>query len=226
MVVPYAERKDYKVPSIMGLKREGIGPTRQWIVENCGGRVLMLDDDLDFFVRRKDDHTKLIKASPADISRMLTAVHSALDRYAHVGIAVREGANRDTRPIIENTRLLRALAYRTDVMLKHKVRFDRSPVMEDFDVALQLLELGYPSACINGWAQDQPGSNTAGGCSTYRTSEVQAQGATTLAKLHPDFVTVVEKPPLKSGGWDGKPRLDVRIQWKKAFESAGVVREL
>lgn len=222
LVVPWGEAKTYveagvPVGNIVAIKVKGIGPTRRWIIDAAVSKVLMLDDDLDFFVRRADDRTKLLKASPRDVDNMLKAASAALDKYVHIGIATREGANRNVAPIIENVRLLRALGYRADVLREHKVRFDRIPVMEDFDVALQLLRLGYPSACVNTWAQDQPGSNTEGGCSLYRTSAVQAQGAEGLKALHPDFVTVVEKPPLKSGGWDGLPRKDVRIAWKKAY---------
>lgn len=233
VVVPYGERGAYAeagVPnmSITPVRVQGIGKVRQWIIDNSDGKVLMLDDDLDFFVRRLDDRTKLTKASPRDINNMLMACDAALDKYAHIGIATREGANRNVEPIIENVRLLRALGYRADILKHLKVRFDRIPVMEDFDVALQLLERGHPSACINHWTQDQPGSNTEGGCSTYRTSEVQAQGAHGLSQRHPEFVTVIEKPPLKSGGWDGKPRTDVRIAWKKAYnhgvQARGTVR--
>lgn len=224
IVVPWGEAQSYvasgvPVGNVVATKAKGIGPTRQWIIDHAPEKVLMLDDDLDFFVRRSDDRAKLQKATPKDINNMLSAVDAALVRYAHVGIATREGANRNVTPIIENVRLLRALGYRADILRKQGVKFDRIPVMEDFDVALQLLRRGFDSACINTWCQDQPGSNTEGGCSEYRTAYIQRRGAEGLKKLHPDFVTVIEKPPLKSGGWDGKPRTDVRVAWKKAYES-------
>lgn len=231
LVVPYAEAKAYRTAEFAGeypftLRApdvKGIGPTRQWILAYAASigedKVLMLDDDLEFFARRHDDATKLTKATPAQLRKMLALASKLLDKHVHIGVATREGANRNVAPLIYNTRLLRALGYRADILNKEGVRFDRIPVMEDFDVALQLLRLGYPSAQINSYTQDQPGSNTAGGCSTYRTAEVQACGANGLAGFHPDFVTVVQKEPLKSGGWDGQPRTDVRIAWKKAFDS-------
>jgi hypothetical protein len=226
MVVPPAETKNYRDAGYMVLPcpAKGIGPTRQWICDQHdlreGKQILMLDDDLEFFVRRMDEPTKVVKANNVFLNRMLKATISTAKAYAHGGIAVREGCNRNTAEYMLDTRCLRALFYDVAVMRKHNVRFDRVPVMEDFDVALQLLRLGYHSATINRWVQDQPGSNTAGGCSLYRTADVQAKGARGLAKLHPGFVTVVEKPALKSGGWNGEPRLDVRVQWKKAFNNA------
>lgn len=229
LVVPYAEAEAYKMAhfaseypfTLRAPDVNGIGSTRQWIIDYadsvCETKVLMLDDDLEFFARRTDDRTKLRKATPAQIRAMLSLASKLLDKYAHIGVATREGANRNTAPVLHNTRLLRALGYRADVLTRERVRFDRIPVMEDFDVALQLLRRGYSSAQINSYVQDQPGSNTAGGCSTYRTAEVQEQGARGLAEAHLQFVTVVQKEPLKSGGWDGKPRTDVRIAWKKAY---------
>jgi hypothetical protein len=90
--------------------------------------------------------------------------------------------------------------------------------MEDFDVTLQLLRKGHRNAVLNQWAQDQGTSNAPGGCSTYRTPEVQAAGAYGLQKLHPDFVTVVDKETKQA--WGGGVRKDVRIAWKKALESS------
>lgn len=201
----------------------GIGPVRQWIcdkhdVKTQGESLLMLDDDLYFSERRKDDISKFAPTTPRSMDQMFKALDTLALKYAHGGIAPRDGANRETQRVSLCTRNLRALFYNVAVMRRHKIRFDRLPVMEDFDVALQLLEAGYPSAKLNSWVQDQRGSNAAGGCSIYRTMEVQAEGARGLARLHPDSVTVVEKPPLKSGGWSGQARLDVRVQWKKALK--------
>lgn len=225
MVVPITEVAAYTKQGLPATPCpvQGIGAVRQWICDNhniktFGHSLLMLDDDLEFFERRPDDLTKLKQADPRSIARMLKELDKLACLYAHGGVATREGANRCTDKVTYNERCLRALYYDVTLMRKYKVRFDRVPVMEDFDVALQFLRLGMASGKLNHWAQDQPGSNTAGGCSTYRTAAVQAKGATELARLHPDFVTVVEKPAPKNGGWNGEPRLDVRIAWKKAYD--------
>jgi hypothetical protein len=204
----------------------GIGRVRQNIVdfhysnsiEWPDPRMVMLDDDLSFFVRRKDDPTKLRPATDNNVVKLFDLMEGLLSGYAHVGIAAREGANRNTAQRLYDTRMLRALAYDTSVLKELKVRYDRSPVMEDFDVTLQLLRAGYSNCVINSYAQDQGTSNAPGGCSTYRTREVQAEGAARLKELHPDFVTVVTKET--KGAWGGGERTDVRIAWKKARESA------
>jgi hypothetical protein len=134
---------------------------------------------------------------------------------AHAGFACREGANRVTSPHIVNTRILRVLGYNRKILAKENITFGRVQVMEDFDVALRLLRAGYPNCILNHVAHNQKGSGAAGGCSTYRTPQVQAQAAHVLAALHPGYVKVVEKTTKTA--WGGGTRTDVNIQWKKAY---------
>jgi hypothetical protein len=196
---------------------KGIGAVRQHIIDISDGAVLMLDDDLSFFTRREDDPKLLQKADKVAVRAMITRMARLLEQYAHASIAVREGANRNPHDeLLFNQRCLRALGYHAPTLKELGVRFDRLPVMEDFDVALQLLRKGFPSATLNRWCQDQGASNAPGGCSSYRSLKVQSKGARGLAKLHPDYVTVVQKEAKGGGEW--AVREDVRVQWKKAFE--------
>lgn len=215
LVVPQKEAKAYRHYPVLTCPVMGIGHTRQFVIDQGGHSILMLDDDLVFAVRRLDNPTKFEPASPTHIGGMLNDVARQLKDYPAVGVATREGGNRNTDDYAFNTRLLRALAYRGDILRKHKVRFDRLPVMEDFDVALQLLELGLPNCCINWIVQNQNGSNLPGGCSQYRTPAVQRKAALELQMLHPDAVKVVERTT--KGAWGGGTRTDVNIQWKKAY---------
>jgi hypothetical protein len=203
----------------------GIGKVRQWLLEyhaktNSDQRMVMMDDDLTFSTRRTDDPTKATPATKDDIGRMLKCMEGMLKYNLHGSIVAREGANRFAdQGMLENTRLLRVLGYRAADVLALGVRFNRLPVMEDFDATLQLLRLGKPNFAICEWWQNQAGSGLDGGCSTYRDMEMQAAGAHGLKKLHPEFVTVVEKTT--KGAWGGGTRTDVKIAWKKAFASAG-----
>jgi hypothetical protein len=202
-----------------------IGKVRQFIVDQhdvkkYGPHVLMLDDDLRFFVRRQDDKTKFLPITDVGLETCIMTVDKMLKQYAHVGILAREGGNRITDPIKECTRLLRALAYDVNVLRKKQVRFDRIIIMEDFDVALQLLRLGYRNAALCSYVQDQGGSQAAGGCSLYRTLERQAEGARGLAKLHAPFVKLVQKTTKTA--WGGGTRTDVIVQWKQAYETSTV----
>jgi hypothetical protein len=155
---------------------------------------------------------------------MFADINAQLDNYVHVGVSGREGANYNTDEYDECVRMTRIMAYRADVLVDQDIRFDRVPVMQDFDVTLQLLRKGYPNRVLNWIVHNQNGSNTDGGCSLIRTDEVQAAAANRLAELHPGFVTVVKKQTKKA--WGGKERTDVRIGWKSAYKSARNVRLL
>lgn len=194
-----------------------IAPTRQWIMENVGSsdHICMLDDDLTFYRRRTDDRTKLTDVLPDDLERAFDEMDLKLSQFGHVGFAAREGANRITDPLVYNTRIMRVLGYDRGLLAGLGIRFDRLEVMEDFDVALQLLEKGIPNCLLNNYAHNQAGSGNVGGCSHFRTAALQAANAVKLQLLHPGVVSVVQKRTLAA--WGGGERTDVRIQWKKAF---------
>ena len=197
---------------------------REFIVKqhdiSNGPSLIMLDDDLRFFKRRTDDPTKFVPSEGTDLEVCFATMERLMRTYAHGGILAREGGNRDAfitpTGTKENTRLLRALAYDVNVIREHRIKFNRG-AMEDFDVELQLLRLGYKSVALCSYVQDQIRSNAPGGCSVYRTPEYQAAWCRQLKELHPDFVTLVEKETKVA--WNGLPRTDVSMQWKKAFES-------
>lgn len=217
IVVPEAEVKDYKLHGlpVEACPVKGIGATRQWVLDNCGDKVVMMDDDLTFAMRREDEPTRFEDANVQDIERMFGDISERLNTFSHVGVATREGGNRNTADYLYTTRMLRILAYRADRLYKAGVRFDNLPVMEDFDVTLQLLRKSFNNIVLNWIVHNQYGSNAAGGCSQYRTLDVQAHAATMLARKHHPFVKVVQKQTKTA--WGGANRTDVRIAWKKAF---------
>ena len=203
-----------------------IAPTRQWIVDNVGkdDALIMVDDDLVFYQRRDDDRTKLRDIEPSELKRAFESMAEWLEGYAHVGFAAREGANRNTESLITNTRIMRVLGYDRSILRRRNIRFDEIEVMEDFHVALTLLEYGYGNLVLNDFAHNQGGSGSSGGCSHFRTPELHARNAERLRELHPQFVTVVEKTT--KGSFGGGTRTDVRIQWKQALGSKLCTRQL
>lgn len=225
LVVPTAEYEAYAQRwgrlGVMPCPMEGIADTRQWIMDNSPTDfVCMVDDDMEFFHRREDDRTKLRAIVPEELRKGFARMREYLKVHdvAHAGFACREGANRCTEDLMWNTRILRVLAYDRAKLNKEHITFGRMRVMEDFDVALRLLRAGYQNVILNNYAHNQRGSGAAGGCSTYRTMEVQAQAAHQLARLHPGFVRTVEKTT--KGAWGGGTRTDVQISWKKAYASS------
>lgn len=198
---------------------QGICPTRKWCLDNLEDedhKQLQLDDDLVFAFRRVYEPTKFQPATKADIKMLFDEADSLLDRYAHIGVSTREGGNRRPEPYTYVGRVLRILGYRQDVLRKTGAGSTTlGSVMEDFDLTLQLLRLGYPNASINWIVHNQGGSNTDGGCSSYRSMELQGQAAEDLAEKHHPFVKVVTKTTKTA--WGGQTRKDVIVQWKKAY---------
>jgi len=201
----------------------GIAEKRQWILSVTEGKFVMFDDDLTFAKRRITEPTKFIEATHKDIELMMEDIDFQLNTHAHVGVSTREGGNHEIEDRVANTRVMRVLAYRADILRQHDIRFDRCKFMLDFDVTLQLLRLGYENTRINWIVHNQKSSNAPGGCSIYRTMEAQTEDAFRLKALHPEFVTTVVKTT--KSAWNGQTRTDVRIGWKKALghDSAGKI---
>jgi hypothetical protein len=182
--------------------------------------IFILDDDLTFARRETPDKGgRLFRLSNREDMEVVfdTMVQWLEEGYAQVGLSNRNGNNRKDGEEEHNTRI----SCITGLNLKHigTARY-RNPVMEDFDLTLQLLRQGKPNKVLLTHTYDQVGgSNAKGGCSTYRTKEMHEASAHMLLRDHPEFVKVVEKKT-KNGWFEGGVRSDVVIQWKKAFKSS------
>ncbi len=200
---------------------KGISDKRQFILEhavkNGHKKIVMMDDDLVFAHRTNG----VLKPSiPFMVSYMLEAIEDGLEDYTHIGVSPREGNNREVADYTEIGRMMRILAYRPKRVLDLGCRFDRVKVMEDFDMTLQLLRKGEMNSIIWTYTHDQKKSNADGGCSLWRTNDLQHTEAKKLASLHPGFVKIVQKTTKGKWGSMGTTRTDVRIAWKKAYESS------
>lgn len=216
-------KNKYVVP-VWACKAQGIAATRQWILDRSNDDVvLMLDDDLPTWCWRTHDRTadadaKYKKADDKELARGLDEFERLMRHHAHGSIGHRLFCQ--TQPMIGyNGRMLRALAYNRSLI--GRARF-RLPVMEDFDMALQLLSQGRDAVIYNRLVQDQYATNAAGGCSLYRTPEVQAEAAAQLQKHWPAFVSLVTRTPKREWAENfGTSRVDVRVNWRKAARVGG-----
>jgi hypothetical protein len=194
-----------------------ITPTREAIrtfcIVNKIDKCVMLDDDLQFYIRKSTEDWHLRDPDVAELNGLFNKIELELDIYAHVGVSGREGNNFVKEYSSNNTRYMRLLAYR--VKEWNECTYN-TEIMEDFDINLQLLLKGYPSYVFYHYAQGQRQTNAPGGCSTWRTHELHERNAYKLARLYPNFVTTRQKEN-KSGGEFGH-RTEVTIQWKKAFQ--------
>jgi len=223
LVVPAAQAGQYKALAastgarLLPCPAQGIARTREWIGQQAKDRFIMLDDDLRFYYRKSFEDPSLHQFNKHDMAGMLTFVSRLLDYYAHVAVSARGGNNQlKGFPTVTNKRPLRVLAYRKKEFLK--AQHGRVQIMEDFDVTLQLIGMGYQNCVIVQYAQDQPMTQAPGGCSDYRTQALHETNVRRMAKLHPGIVKLREKAN-KTGGEFGS-RLEATIYWEKAHAQA------
>lgn len=213
-------------PTLVCPSQGRLAVVRQWLFDNCPTRyAIFLDDDLTFGRRRYDDPGKFTGLLEGDIDLIFDRLRTMLNQTRMVGLDARSGGNRSPVPTATG-RFFGVLGFDLDVVKEHGIRFDRVVVMEDFDVHLQFLRLGYPTAKLTThYKGDVGGSNSDGGCSEYRDASVQTDSANGLKSLHPDFVTVVEKET-KSWGGGLTTRTDVRVGWAKALKAGREMRDI
>jgi len=225
-----AYRRRYGKQNVLKCPLKGISKTRQWILENSiYPYALMLDDDMQFDVRANG---KLVRCGSKDLKRMFDLLLNWLeDGFVHVGISQRFGNNRIDEDFIDVTRMNNAYGYDVrkmkELKRKYGIAFDylerkhkRRLVMEDFQVTLSLLQLGYANRVTYQYCWSQKQSGDEGGCSLYRTSEMQHISAHLIAKEFPGYAKPVQKESkVQWKGFDSKTRTDLQIQWKKIFKT-------
>lgn len=224
VVVHTSEARQYRKNGFKTIKTDsqGIANVRHWVMDRAKQKgqkyVLFLDDDMSFNVRKEG---KLVKANSEEVGEMIDLLVSWLDEgFAHVGISARQGNHTVEEEYAEITRMNNAYAYNVQKYHEIGARFDKLQVMEDFYVTLQFLKAGLPNRVTYEYAWGQRKSGEEGGCSGYRTGEVQKQAAIQLSKAFPGVVKVKTKTSKNEWAGIGKVRTDVVIQWKKAYKPA------
>lgn len=206
----------------------GIGPTRHWMgqhaAEHGADKFLMMDDDIDFLIRKSPEDWALRAQTEAESLDMFRTMENYLSSVAMVGISDRAGNNRPgvggpDHPMLVacNTRIMRMFAVRTADWLE--MEHGRVEVMEDFDLTLQLLRNGRGNVNLFYWANGQKMTNMEGGCSTYRTHEVQDRAARELQRLHGERFVALRLKQNKTDAEGLGTRTEVTIYWKKAAAS-------
>lgn len=193
-----------------------LGATRQYIAEQCSDeKIVLLDDDLSFYVRPRRGDWHLRQPTEAQLLEMFQEIEFKLDDYAHVGVSGREGNNREEKYGVECSRYMRLLAYNYKLW-PDGIQCDRVNGMSDFDTALQLLRAGRPSYVFFRYAQGQPATQTPGGCALNRTIETHTAEVERMLQLHPGLVSRREKK--NKGGGDFGTRPELTIEWKRALD--------
>lgn len=226
LVIHKSEKDLYPTYKTIVCPEYEIAKKRSWIIKNCKTKYLiMLDDDLRFHTRKSKTDWHLRYSTEEDVNDMFDDVMTLLESgYAHVGVSPRPGNHTVADDFTENVRMFGFLAYDVETILKN-VEFNRVEFQEDFDICLQLLRKGYPNAVLYKYCHgDQLGFHSVGGCVLQRKIDNQNASVKKLHELHPDFVRI-KQVNKKSYEGDMATRLEVTVQWKKAYESSQTTKK-
>ncbi len=218
----------------VGCAEKGIGLTRDWILKRAIKRgerfIVMLDDDVHIQKTRLNDLTesgiaKISDCNSKELDEAFNWMIKTLKEVPHCGFGPRMLSPGLTGEYKEPMKMLWSLAYDTSVIKKEKVSFcDGLPqpcVMEDYNITLQLLTRGYPNRVSLIYRLGAGSANAKGGCSTWRTTQIQTTCAKVMAKRFPEFVKVREKKAW-SGMEDGM--MDVTVYWRQALKAGQMKR--
>ena len=195
----------------------------QWILddfpelENSGwaiprtDKAVILDDDLVFSKEDKDGRILTI-TDPEQVGELFDQMEVLLDTYPLVGVHPRQMGHNTEPPFVENGRII--CIQGINRRLIGKVKVDQFPILADVVLNLTLLARGQKNALITTHFQDHGPCQAPGGCSIYRTPEMQRAAVDYLQNRFPGFVKTVTRRP-KTATWLGAERYDYTAQWKK-----------
>lgn len=231
IVTPPGERKAYEAKTghtgirVRVCEFERLSPKFDWCINRYASPedpyIFFPNDDIKLAYRADPDSTKLTPITTMDErERMWGALLAAIEDFAWVGVSNRSGNNHVPAPYKDVTRSYGFWGVDARVLWKYNLKFGCIESMQDFWMQLALFTRGHPNRVFYRWCWDQiGGSNSAGGCSAYRTPEMQERSVAKLVLDYPHVVTAVQRTT--KGGWfNGKPRTDVRVQWQKAYRNS------
>lgn len=202
--------REYKSTILVGPRL--LVEKRDMLFQMAKGKIVMMDDDLTFFSRKRDG--SFTKATPAGIRKMVKEIESRLDLYAHVGLVDKFMAQSQPRRVRIGGRYNQVLAYNLQTIRKQakkrrkEVPSFRMALNQEHDMHLQLLALGLPPAVLCEYSKDAK-YYAEGGLSNYRTAKTERDAFRALAKKWPKYVTLVETKNSISG-------MAARFDWRAA----------
>jgi len=195
-----------------------IAQKRRWIMEEWHRRgvekIMMLDDDLRFATRISDTDWHLKEIRGTELQYEFERLSNMLSRECpHVGFGPRQGNNTLEEVGWKSPgRMVYSLGFYLPVVIA-ECELGRIETREDMDLTLQLLRKGYPNAIWHTTVNDQRKFDAPGGATNERPIERSNADAEFLARLHPGYVSTVQKDYKAS-----VPRIEVICQWQKALE--------
>lgn len=168
----------------------GIRQKRQAILDTAkDSKIIMVDDDVEFYHRISQDPVKLRKSADEEIKNAFNTIDSFLENYAHGGLSQRF-MNNYRKPSHEiNTAYFQVLCFNKNLFPIPYPKF-RFEVGEELDMNLQLLRAKRANFVISDYAIGSWGFKRDGGTSLWRTDELEYNVYNSIADTWPDVVKV------------------------------------
>lgn len=199
----------------------------KWIIEDgmkdgeeC---CCIIDDDLVFSRQwiKPDGKIGLKTIDGADTETLLTLfayMELLLEDTALVGVHPRQMGHLQKPPYNDNGKVICVQGINRR-LVGDIPYLDKFPILSDVVLNATLLARGQGNKILTTFFQDWGSCNAPGGCSLYRTPEMQAEACYWLEERFGPYIKAVEKEA--KSGWLGGKRVDFRGQWKKLY-AAGV----
>lgn len=180
-------------------------------------KAVILDDDL-VFSKKVGQSLKTI-TDPEELTPLFEQMEALLDEYPLVGVHPRQMGQNASPPFVKNGRII--CMQGINRRLIGNVKVDQFPILADVVLNCTILARGQSNAIITTFFQDHGPCQAPGGCSTYRTAEMQRSAVEYLANRFPEHVKVVERRTKTD--WlqnEQGVRYDYTCQWKR-LQAAG-----
>lgn len=195
---------------------------RQRIFSAAKGPILMLDDDLTFFARKRDGHFE--RAEAKDLRKMVAWFAKVLKKHAHAGLVDKFMCTYQPRGVKLMGRYNQALGYNPKLAARAWNRRQKNggAIVAEFDLELnqehdmhmKLLALGLPPIISCEFSKD--GKYYAkGGLSGFRTPAKERRVFKELARRYPAFVTLVDTEHAIGG-------IAARFNWRAATKAGAL----
>lgn len=200
--------------NIVVVEAKSITDKRNKILQMFGPYVLMMDDDLAFYARKRDG--KFLKAEPKKVSEMISKLAVSVKMNAHVGMVDKFMAQTRPRGTMYSGRYNQVLGYNLNLiserakMFKRKMPRFRTPLNQEHDMHLQLSAMGLRPAILCEYSKDAK-YYAKGGLTGFRTPKLEREVFESLAITWPHFVTL-RKTKHSIGG------VAATFRWKYADE--------
>ena len=179
---------------------DNVGQVRQYIIDNYGPKVIIIDDDIRIHQRKEDGMFR--RATPEEVRLFVQRVALELGQYTMVGVAARFMGQHNPRDHMINKRVGGVMGINVPELKGARFRLANS---EDTDFQLQVMLNGDQVKVLTEWAMDDKGKYREGGCATYRphqNCEAEQESAEMMKALWPGIVTTDKRGQL-------------RIAWRK-----------